>query len=218
MPFVAVSCSNIPVGTARIGTFRTRAARLPRSPPKKGLFLKSPTARFFFSTKSAICGTQVRLLRIIQNEFTPVETNPTQVDVRIIAATNVDLKEAVKMALSRRFVLPPVGRFPYQASPPCAAPRRRSAACAASANTTPKRTRYFENLASPEVLSLLEVYYPETSELENIIERAVVIRRPGEITNRMSALEVIAAEDSESEGASNEICRAASISTTSPPL
>ncbi|HCA56613.1 MAG TPA: hypothetical protein DEP46_01380, partial [Blastocatellia bacterium] len=42
--------------------------------------------------------TQVRLLRVIQErEFTPIgETSQVKVDVRIIAATNVDLKEAVK--------------------------------------------------------------------------------------------------------------------------
>ena len=47
--------------------------------------------------------TQVRLLRVIQErEFTPLgDTAPRRVDVRIIAATNIELKEAVKQGTFR---------------------------------------------------------------------------------------------------------------------
>src|SRR5207237_2042547 len=47
--------------------------------------------------------TQVRLLRVIQErEFTPLsDTSPRRVDVRIIAATNIDLKDAVKQGTFR---------------------------------------------------------------------------------------------------------------------
>src|SRR4029078_4231447 len=46
---------------------------------------------------------QVRLLRVIQErEFTPLgDTTPRRVDVRIIAATNIELKEAVKQGTVR---------------------------------------------------------------------------------------------------------------------
>jgi transcriptional regulator of aromatic amino acid metabolism len=45
----------------------------------------------------------VRLLRVIQErEFTPLgDTAPRRVDVRIIAATNIDLKEAVRQGTFR---------------------------------------------------------------------------------------------------------------------
>ena len=75
-------------------------AHLPARFRRKKVFLKLLTAVRFFWTKSAICDpeTQVRLLRVIQErEFTPIgDTTLTKVDVRIIAATNVDLKEAVR--------------------------------------------------------------------------------------------------------------------------
>ena len=47
--------------------------------------------------------TQVRLLRVIQErEFTALgDTTPRRVDVRIIAATNIELKEAVKQGTFR---------------------------------------------------------------------------------------------------------------------
>jgi transcriptional regulator with GAF, ATPase, and Fis domain len=47
--------------------------------------------------------TQVRLLRVIQErEFTPLgDIAPRRVDVRIIAATNIDLKEAVRQGSFR---------------------------------------------------------------------------------------------------------------------
>src|SRR5205085_1922050 len=47
--------------------------------------------------------TQARLLRVLQErEFTPLgDTTPRKVDVRIIAATNVDLKEAVRQGSFR---------------------------------------------------------------------------------------------------------------------
>jgi DNA-binding NtrC family response regulator len=46
---------------------------------------------------------QVRLLRVIQErEFTPIgDTQPHKVDVRIIAATNADLKELVRQGTFR---------------------------------------------------------------------------------------------------------------------
>ena len=50
--------------------------------------------------------TQARLLRVIQEkEIIPVGGNQQEVDVRIIAATNVDLEKAMLEKISKGFVL-----------------------------------------------------------------------------------------------------------------
>ena len=123
----------------------------------------------------------MRLLRVIQErEFTPIgETSPAKVDVRIIAATNVDLKEAVKNGQFREDLYYRLSVVPDRTAAASGPPRRHLAACAAFySQSTPRRTAArCRTTISPEVLSLLENYnYPgNVRELENIIERAVVI-------------------------------------------
>src|SRR6187549_644663 len=98
--FVAVNCSNIPSELLESELFgHTRGAFTGAVAAKKGLFEVADTGSIFLDEIGDIPPeTQVRLLRVIQErEFTPLgDTNTVKVDVRIIAATNVDLKEAVR--------------------------------------------------------------------------------------------------------------------------
>jgi two-component system NtrC family response regulator len=131
--------------------------------------------------------TQVRLLRVIQErEFTPIgETKPTKVDVRIIAATNVDLKEAVKNGTFREDLYYRLSVVPVELPP---LRERREDILPLTQHFIRKYNeengRIISEQISPEVLSLLEnYYYPgNVRELENIIERAVVIAPTDEIT------------------------------------
>src|SRR5204862_3095805 len=120
---------------------------------------------------------QVRLLRVIQErEFTPIgETAPSKVDVRIIAATNVDLKEAVKNGQFREDLYFRLSVVPLELPP---LRQRREDILPLAQHFIRKYSEengrdVSENL-SPEVLSLLENYsFPgNVRELENIIERA----------------------------------------------
>src|SRR6185369_16116251 len=104
-PFVVVNCSNIPSELLESELFgHTKGAFTGAVAAKKGLFEVADTGSIFLDEIGDLRPEiQVRLLRVIQErEFTPIgETAPTKVDVRIIAATNVDLKDAVKTGTFR---------------------------------------------------------------------------------------------------------------------
>jgi DNA-binding NtrC family response regulator len=188
-PFVVVNCSNIPSELLESELFgHTRGAFTGAVAAKKGLFEVADTGSIFLDEIGDLRPeTQVRLLRVIQErEFTPLgDTTPAKVDVRIIAATNVDLKEAVKTGTFREDLYYRLSVVPIELP----ALRQRSEDVLPLVkhfirkyNEENLRT-ISENL-SPEVLSLLENYhYPgNVRELENIIERAVVIAATDEIT------------------------------------
>jgi DNA-binding NtrC family response regulator len=188
-PFVAVNCSNIPSELLESELFgHTRGAFTGAVTSKKGLFEVADTGSIFLDEIGDLRPEmQVRLLRVIQErEFTPIgDTTPTKVDVRIIAATNVDLKEAVKSGTFREDLYFRLSVVPIELPPL----RQRKEDILPLAQHFVRK--YNEENAraviesfSPEVLSLLEnYYYPgNVRELENIIERAVVIAATDEIT------------------------------------
>lgn len=188
-PFVVVNCSNIPSELLESELFgHTKGAFTGAVAAKKGLFEVADTGSIFLDEIGDLRPeTQVRLLRVIQErEFTPLgDTTQVKVDVRIIAATNVDLKEAVKTGTFRedlyyRLSVVPIELPPLRQRPEDILPLAQH--FIRKYNDENLRT-ITENL-SPEVLSLLEnYYYPgNVRELENIIERAVVIAATDEIT------------------------------------
>ncbi len=188
-PFVVVNCSNIPSELLESELFgHTRGAFTGAVAAKKGLFEVADTGSIFLDEIGDLRPeTQVRLLRVIQErEFTPIgETAPTKVDVRIIAATNVDLKEAVKNGQFREDLYFRLSVVPLELPP---LRQRREDILPLAQHFIRKYSEengreVSENL-SPEVLSLLENYYfpGNVRELENIIERAIVIAPGNEVT------------------------------------
>jgi transcriptional regulator with GAF, ATPase, and Fis domain len=188
-PFVVVNCSNIPSELLESELFgHTRGAFTGAVAAKKGLFEVADTGSIFLDEIGDLRPeTQVRLLRVIQErEFTPIgETTPTKVDVRIIAATNVDLKEAVKSGQFREDLYFRLSVVPLELPP---LRQRREDILPLAQHFIRKYAEengrdISENL-SPEVLSLLENYYfpGNVRELENIIERAIVIAPGHEVT------------------------------------
>ena len=187
--FVVVNCSNIPSELLESELFgHTKGAFTGAVAAKKGLFEVADGGSIFLDEIGDLRPEiQVRLLRVIQErEFTPLgETSTVQVDVRIIAATNVDLKEAVKTGVFREDLYYRLSVVPVEL--PSLRERREDILPLTQHfirkyNEENGRT-ITENL-SPEVLSLLEnYYYPgNVRELENVIERAVVIAPTDEIT------------------------------------
>ena len=188
-PFVVVNCSNIPSELLESELFgHTKGAFTGAVAAKKGLFEVADTGSIFLDEIGDLRPeTQVRLLRVIQErEFTPLgDTTPLKVDVRIIAATNVDLKEAVKNGTFREDLYYRLSVVPIELPP---LRTRREDILPLSQHFIRKynleNARQITENLSPEVLSLLENYYfpGNVRELENIIERAVVIAPTDEIT------------------------------------
>src|SRR5829696_2700242 len=188
-PFVVVNCSNIPSDLLESELFgHTKGAFTGAVAAKKGLFEVADSGSIFLDEIGDLRPeTQVRLLRVIQErEFTPLgETTPVKVDVRIIAATNIDLKEAVRNGTFREDLYYRLSVVPIELPP--LRERKEDVLPLAQffvRKYSQENLREISDNLSPEVLSLLEnYYYPgNVRELENIIERAVVIAPTDEIT------------------------------------
>lgn len=188
-PFVTVNTSNIPTELLESELFgHTRGAFTGAVAAKKGLFEVGDGGSIFLDEIGDIPPeTQVRLLRVIQErEFTPLgDTSPRRVDVRIIAATNVDLKEAVKQGTFREDLYYRLSVVPIELPP--LRDRREDILPLAQhfiRKYNEENGRQITETIAPEVLSLMEAYpWPgNVRELENAIERAVVIAPKDEIT------------------------------------
>jgi len=98
-PFIAVNSSSIPSELLESTLFgHVRGAFTGAIASRKGYFELAHRGTIFFDEIGTISvETQAKLLRVIQDrEFMPVGSSETvKVDVRIVAATNADLKRAV---------------------------------------------------------------------------------------------------------------------------
>jgi DNA-binding NtrC family response regulator len=98
-PFIAVNSSSIPSELLESTLFgHVRGAFTGAIAARKGYFELAHRGTIFFDEIGTISvETQAKLLRVIQDrEFMPVGSSETvKVDVRIVAATNADLKRAV---------------------------------------------------------------------------------------------------------------------------
>ena len=188
-PFVTVNSSNIPTELLESELFgHTRGAFTGAIAAKKGLFEVADGGSIFLDEIGDIPPeTQVRLLRVIQErEFTPLgDTTPRRVDVRIIAATNIDLKDAVKHGSFREDLYYRLSVVPIELPP--LRDRREDVLPLAQHfihKYNEENARTVSEHLAPEVLALLEAYsWPgNVRELENAIERAVVIAPGNEVS------------------------------------
>jgi transcriptional regulator with GAF, ATPase, and Fis domain len=128
---------------------------------------------------------QVKLLRVLQEgEFERVGSSETiKVDVRVIAATNRDLEEAVRDKTFRSDLFYRLNIFPIYVPPL----RERKSDIPLLANFfltkfSKKLGRGFTGFSKGTIDSLLDYSWPgNIRELQNIVERAVVISDPPEI-------------------------------------
>jgi DNA-binding NtrC family response regulator len=196
-PFVTVNSSNIPSELLESELFgHTRGAFTGAVAAKKGLFEVADGGSIFLDEIGDLPPeTQARLLRVLQErEFTPLgDTVPRRVDVRIIAATNVDLKEAVRQGRFREDLYFRLAVVPIELPP---LRERREDVVALAQHFIRKyaeeNDRAVSEALAPEVLALLEAYtWPgNVRELENVIERAVVIVPGQEITREYLPTEI----------------------------
>lgn len=183
-PFITVNSANLPTELLESELFgHTRGAFTGAVAAKKGYFEVADGGSIFLDEIGTISiETQAKLLRVIQErDFTPLgDTTRKQVDVRIIAATNTDLKQAVEEGSFREDLfyrlnviaigLPPLRERREDILPLAQHFIRKYAS---------ENKRQVSDQIGPEVLTLLEAYnWPgNVRELENVIERAVIITR-----------------------------------------
>src|SRR2546425_5324836 len=211
-PFVTVNSSNIPTELLESELFgHTRGAFTGAIAAKKGLFEVADGGSIFLDEIGDIPPeTQVRLLRVIQErEFTPLgDTTPRRVDVRIIAATNIELKEAVKQGAFREDLYYRLAVVPIELPP--LRDRREDILPLAQhfiRKYNEENAREVSEHLAPEVLALLEAYsWPgNVRELENAIERAVVIAPSNDVTRECLRPEISdpqSVQDTSREGSS----------------
>ncbi len=186
-PFVEISCGSIPETLLESELFgHVRGAFTGAHTDKPGRFLAAHTGTLFLDEIDAASpGMQLKLLRVVQERtFEPVGSNQTvEVDVRVILASNQPLEELVAAGQFRQDLyyrinvvmigLPPLrertGDIPMLAEHFLAMKTREEG----------KRIAGFTD----ETLAALRRYaYPgNVRELENIIERAVVLTRANRI-------------------------------------
>ena len=181
--FVTVNCSAIPEALFESELFgHTRGAFTGAQNERIGLFEDANGGAIFLDEIGDMpLHAQVKLLRVIQNhEIRPIGANKTRhIDVRIIAATNRDLKEEIFEKRFREDLYYRLNVIPMQLSPL----RDRKEDIEDLAN-------YFIRQYSPagepytlssEALKKLEDYdWPgNIRELENVIQRALCFTDPG---------------------------------------
>ena len=180
-PFVAVNCSSAAPELLESSLFGHVKDAFPGALyPKKGFFDLADRGTIFFDEIGNVpLHTQARLLRVVQDrEFMRLGgLEPIRVDVRLIAATTMDLRQAMEEGRFREDLFYRLNVVAIQLPPL----RERR-------DDIPLLVRHFlakygqENRKpdlelSPEALDLLTAYdWPgNVRELENVVERAVVL-------------------------------------------
>ncbi|WP_447976969.1 sigma-54-dependent transcriptional regulator [Candidatus Nitrospira bockiana] len=182
-PFVPVNCAAIPEALLESELFgHVRGAFTDAKADKRGLFEEAHKGTLFLDEISELpLMLQAKLLRAIQeHEIRRVgATRPVSVDVRIIAATNLNLTEEVKGKRFREDLyyrlnvieirLPPLRERKEDIPLLVEAFLRRCA----EAGRKP-----VQGISEPALALLIDYQWPgNVRELENVIERAVTLTR-----------------------------------------
>ena len=113
--YIAVNCGAIPEGTMESELFgHIKGSFTGANDNRKGYFEEADGGTIFLDEVGELSAeSQKRLLRVLESgEFYKVGSSTVQkTDVRVIAATNVDLQEA------RRFAARPYDLFPFRDHP-----------------------------------------------------------------------------------------------------
>ena len=186
-PFVALNCAAIPETLFESELFgHVRGAFTSAHGPKKGLFQSANGGTLFLDEIGEMpLSMQVKLLRAVQErEVREVGAeHPTKVDVRIIAATNKDLGEAVKNGSFRNDLYYRISVVPLFIPP--LRDRRDDIPILVRAFFERYRTKHarrIEDIEPEAYRRLLSYSWPgNVRELQHAIERAVLVARTSAI-------------------------------------
>lgn len=152
---------------------------------KKGLFEEANRGTIFLDEISEInVETQAKLLRVLQEkEIVRVGgTKPINIDVRIIAATNANIEEAVKKGSFRKDLYYRINMFPIKI--PSLKERKGDIALLAKLFIKKFNQEYgrnIEGIKEDAIKALIEYSWPgNVRELENVIGRAIINMRINE--------------------------------------
>ena len=185
-PFLAVNCGAIPENIVESELFGSRKGAFTGAIDKKGLFEDADGGTIFLDEVAELSqAAQVKLLRFLQNrEIRRVgETENKTLDVRIIAATNRNVLEAVKKGTFREDLYYRLNTF-YIELPPLR--ERRSVISNLIKHfvikNQSKTGKIIRSISLPAQIALKTYDYPgNIRELENIIEHAMVMAENDEI-------------------------------------
>ncbi|MEW5800849.1 MAG: sigma-54 dependent transcriptional regulator [bacterium] len=186
-PFLAIDCSAIPESLLESELFgHTKGSFTGAVNARRGLFEEASEGTIFLDEVGDISiATQCRLLRVIQEkEVRPIGSNQaSKIDVRIVTATNKDLRDLIKKQTFREDLYFRVAIIPIYLPP---LRERKEDIPLLTAHFIEKYSRLNQKKAkgiSREALLALTQYdWPgNVRELENTIERALLISGDGQI-------------------------------------
>ncbi len=186
-PFVPVNCAAIPETLLESELFgHVKGAFTDARVDKRGLFEEAHTGTLFLDEISELpIMLQAKLLRAIQErEIRRVgATKPIAVDVRIIAATNLDLAEEVKAKRFREDLYYRLNVIEIRLPP--LRERREDIPLLVDAflkKCAEARGKQVQGVSEAALALLVDYAWPgNVRELENVIERAVTLSRGAKI-------------------------------------
>jgi PAS domain S-box-containing protein len=186
-PLITVNCAAIPAALMESEFFgHERGAFTGATQKREGRFGLADRGTIFLDEIGELSlDLQAKILRVLQEgEFAPVGSSETKkVDVRVIAATNRDLNQAVKDGRFRDDLYYRLNVFPIEVPPL----RERSddillLASAFAAKFAQRLGRNIELLSEEYKKRLKSYAWPgNVRELQNVIERAVITSREGRL-------------------------------------
>jgi two-component system response regulator HydG len=187
MPFVTVNCAAIPENLMEAELFGYKKGAFTGAyQDKKGRFQEANGGTIFLDEIGEMPLTvQPKLLRVLQEgEASPVGGATQKVDVRIIAATNKNLRKQVELGLFREDLFYRLNVIPLQVPPLRQRPEDLHSLISFFIAKYCNKNKKTNLSLSPDALRLVENYgWPgNVRELENAIERAVILCMGHQIT------------------------------------
>ena len=180
-PYIKLNCGAIPETLLESELFgHEKGAFTDAHARRRGRFEEANGGTLFLDEVGEMTlGAQVRLLRVLQDgEFTRVGGNEVfRADVRIIAASNVDLEKAVEEGTFRRDLFYRLSVFPIQL--PALRERREDIhplVIHFLEHFKQRTGRFVSGISKDALRALISYDWPgNVRELENAVERAVII-------------------------------------------
>ena len=188
-PFVAVNCAAIPADLIESELFGvSKGAFTGAVQSRAGKFERADGGTIFLDEVVELSHrAQATLLRVLQeHEFERLGDNTVRrIDVRVVAATNEDLGDAVKAGKFRADLYYRLSAYPVRV--PSLRERKEDIPLFVDYFITKYSTEYGKPLQglSDKGMAMLEAYdWPgNIRELENVIERAVILAEPNSKIN-----------------------------------
>ena len=185
-PFVKINCTAIPENLMESELFGyEKGAFTGANTTKLGKFEQADTGTVFLDEIGDVpAAIQVKLLRILQErEFERLGSNKTRhIDVRVVAATNVDLRAALEQGTFREDLYYRLNVLPIDIPP---LRERKEDIPFLAEHFVKKLTKdlggRIESISEAAIQKLLQYHWPgNVRELENVIERSMVLS-PGPV-------------------------------------